>query len=166
MECSICLNTINNDNIKTQCGHDFHYTCLKKCKGDLCPLCRTKLENIMPPMNELVPLMDNPLLKCECCGQFTWLCNECFSRICDCGNGVGCKQANPIEEYKDFINIDDQRCIDCYMNRDNILLNEINKVNGSNIMNVLSDMHDMYFSFEVPDKNDMFVYLMDLIGTI
>lgn len=53
MACSICLNKLNR-NIKTlECGHSFHYNCIKNVENMLsiqfmkfcCPLCRYQYEN-------------------------------------------------------------------------------------------------------------------------
>jgi len=42
--CSICLNTIDNDNTieLTECGHLFHINCLRthRNNSDNCPVCR------------------------------------------------------------------------------------------------------------------------------
>lgn len=55
LECSICLNNINNraqDFVTTQCNHSFHASCLISCviqNGHECPMCRT---------NMTIPLVD------------------------------------------------------------------------------------------------------------
>ena len=45
-ECSICLNTINNNNYSIlPCGHKFHFNCILSClqHNDTCPICRIKI---------------------------------------------------------------------------------------------------------------------------
>ena len=48
-ECAICLEDLYN-NIKLDCGHEFHLNCITKIHNNLCPLCRSsfilKLENL------------------------------------------------------------------------------------------------------------------------
>ena len=46
IECAICLETSNNDCVKTKCGHTFHRKCLQKwaLQKKECPFCRTNLE--------------------------------------------------------------------------------------------------------------------------
>lgn len=41
--CSICLEALNENNIRTICNHEFHRNCLRKweLKNSTCPLCRT-----------------------------------------------------------------------------------------------------------------------------
>lgn len=49
MECSICLEQIDERRIlTTQCGHNFHISCLKKWlrMNDSCPVCRNDLIDI------------------------------------------------------------------------------------------------------------------------
>ena len=42
-DCSICLEALNDNNIRTICNHEFHRDCLRKweLKNSTCPLCRT-----------------------------------------------------------------------------------------------------------------------------
>ena len=42
-DCSICLEALNKNNIRTICNHEFHRHCLRKweLKNSTCPLCRT-----------------------------------------------------------------------------------------------------------------------------
>lgn len=44
MECSICLNIMNNCNINLSCGHTFHEKCIRKWlhNNPTCPMCRVK----------------------------------------------------------------------------------------------------------------------------
>ena len=45
-ECSICLNTINNNNYSIlPCGHKFHFDCILSClkHNNTCPICRIKV---------------------------------------------------------------------------------------------------------------------------
>lgn len=47
--CSICLDEINQDCVKTfECNHYFHLSCLNEwvSKSSTCPVCRTKLNVI------------------------------------------------------------------------------------------------------------------------
>jgi len=60
-KCTICLESIGeDDNVKTKCGHKFHFSCM--CKnikknrdsGDKCPLCRKELIGASSP--RVVPI--------------------------------------------------------------------------------------------------------------
>ena len=44
-ECSICLDNFNGDQqiIKLDCNHMFHFECLKNIKNNSCPNCRKKI---------------------------------------------------------------------------------------------------------------------------
>ena len=44
-ECSICLDILDNCNeiLTLDCGHKFHYSCIKNVKNNLCPYCRDKI---------------------------------------------------------------------------------------------------------------------------
>lgn len=56
VECTICFQTINNNNIvKTDCEHEFHSSCFLTnivCNGFNCPSCRKKLISLKHPYNE------------------------------------------------------------------------------------------------------------------
>ena len=43
MECSICLELINKNNIILECNHNFHRDCLKHLKKWNCPICRMNI---------------------------------------------------------------------------------------------------------------------------
>ena len=44
-DCSICIDTTNSDDkILTKCGHWFHRKCINKITNNLCPNCKTKLD--------------------------------------------------------------------------------------------------------------------------
>ena len=118
MDCSICLETLKNTtNIKTQCGHEFHHDCLIKCINNNCPLCRTTLENILPPLEDMVPLLDVPAIICNNCHQTTWKCNDCGLPICD---DWDCVRHNHNEaSINDYLLEEDEiHCIYCYINPD------------------------------------------------
>lgn len=42
--CSICLEDMEIDLVKTKCGHIFHKDCLSRVRNDNCPLCRSSIE--------------------------------------------------------------------------------------------------------------------------
>ena len=58
--CSICLETINNNNntiLLKDCNHIFHYECIKKWiiekeTDSSCPLCKKKINNILINKNQ------------------------------------------------------------------------------------------------------------------
>ena len=53
MNCSICLNKLNKNTKTLECGHSFHYNCIKNVENMLalqdifpsCPLCRHQYQN-------------------------------------------------------------------------------------------------------------------------
>ena len=55
MECSICLNKLNKNTKALECGHTFHYNCIKTVENTLsiqymkfsCPLCRHQYHNVI-----------------------------------------------------------------------------------------------------------------------
>ena len=55
MECSICLNKLNKNTKALECGHTFHYNCIKTVENTLsiqymkfsCPLCRHQYQNVI-----------------------------------------------------------------------------------------------------------------------
>lgn len=52
MECSICLEAVNNENIiYLDCQHFFHKCCLYKLESSKCPLCRTLIRDINETLN-------------------------------------------------------------------------------------------------------------------
>lgn len=44
--CSICLDAIESDHIRTQCNHDFHKKCLSELRKAECPNCRHELTDL------------------------------------------------------------------------------------------------------------------------
>ena len=49
MTCAICLEKINKNIPKTECGHQFHINCIRKWTSDFiwsvsCPLCRMQIQ--------------------------------------------------------------------------------------------------------------------------
>lgn len=52
MNCAICLEEINSNNvIYLECDHFFHKCCLYKIKSSYCPLCRTYISDINSILN-------------------------------------------------------------------------------------------------------------------
>lgn len=53
-DCPICMEAINygRNMIVTECGHNFHYTCLTKHTGNGCPCCRS----VLPSRQVVVPV--------------------------------------------------------------------------------------------------------------
>lgn len=43
-ECPICMESLENTDRPTQCGHWIHKECLMKWKEDTCPMCRTPIK--------------------------------------------------------------------------------------------------------------------------
>jgi Ring finger domain len=40
-ECSICYDPfVSRDNVVLNCGHHFHFSCLRQCVENICPICR------------------------------------------------------------------------------------------------------------------------------
>lgn len=74
MECSICLEAVNNENIiYLDCQHFFHKCCLYKLESSKCPLCRTSIRDINETLNDNVNVndinyqMDNNFNNLVCC---------------------------------------------------------------------------------------------------
>jgi hypothetical protein len=75
MECSICLESIKNENqYILQCRHIFHKECIVYVCNQLCPLCRKpfNLENIGFGLNKI----------CRCPNGYTPLSEGCDCRFC------------------------------------------------------------------------------------
>lgn len=71
MECSICLEPLNDRTIELRCGHIFHGRCIidhikagPSLFGDrYCPLCRAKLPRHDPSLDEMLgPLVEPPVV--------------------------------------------------------------------------------------------------------
>lgn len=52
MDCSICQETISNENgnADLECGHDFHIECVRNLRNPSCPVCRESIKS--PKIND------------------------------------------------------------------------------------------------------------------
>jgi len=63
-DCSICLDNFNNQEIvKLDCNHIFHFDCLKNIKTNSFPNCRRKIVNDMVCRCSNVKFFYTPLFK-------------------------------------------------------------------------------------------------------
>ena len=138
-ECPVCMVAFDRDSrntVTTECGHQFHYTCLFKWNQDNsnCPMCRHDFEDIDKAPEP--PSSGQHLQELSMTGDFIESarefgmrinCQECNEKVEECSTGCGritCYCQGP--QISQFItnrspiqqqNTEFPTCIECWRNR-------------------------------------------------
>ena len=180
MDCPICLETmVGTTYITTQCLHKFHFKCLSNCESSSCPLCRQEVdgfrdEDIQSSISTIsldqFEVTHGEVNACPCCAMRPWSCEmvNCSNRICDCSehNSPFFTARNPIEQNsilnRYVIRSCEFRCIECYKNRDQIAIGNINRIDNYNGINTV-DLNDLYESLL---EELYYIYYIDTFDTM
>lgn len=138
-ECPVCMVAFDRDSrntVTTECGHQFHYTCLFKWNQDNsnCPMCRHDFEDIEkapepPSGGQHLPELSMTGDFIESAREFGMRinCQECNEKVEECSTGCGritCYCQGP--QISQFItnrspiqqqNTELPTCIECWRNR-------------------------------------------------
>ena len=100
-ECPVCMVAFDRDSrntVTTECGHQFHYTCLFKWNQDNsnCPMCRHDFEDIEkapepPSSGQHLPELSMTGDFIESAREFGMRinCQECNEKVEECSTGCG-----------------------------------------------------------------------------